>query len=278
MRRVTDERVEAYRKRTDVVVRTWPVADLAVAQALVRVTHPRLAPIVDAFVADGVLHVVEQVVHGEPLERASPYSDKVLACGIELAPALQALAERGLAHGDVRPEVILRTDAGLVLVGASGLTRDAKLATPEDDMRALAAVLLPMLAPGAPENVRGALQKLADGTSLAGPSALTSAELQPFLVRLRASIPVPRGRPEVRSIQRLAFPPPRIPPRRSKRYTIRILLIVALVGLGLYALFGGRSTTPEPAKEPIAAPQVRQKDGVVFIRTTPLGDARGSTD
>jgi len=254
-----DARLEAYRSRPDVVVHTRPASDVD-PSPLVTLAHPGLAVVLATFVTDGTQHIVERRVAGEPLEASSPYCDKVLAVGVEVLPALAALHAAGLAHGAITRAAIVRCDDGLVLSGA--LASGSAI----EDLHALVRMLLSMLALGAPDNIRAALTALAEATTL------TSTELRARLVHLRAAIPLPAGRPQLRSIERLTFAPPPTPEKRSRRYGLRIMLIVALVGFALYAIFGSF-----PAHEPDVVVNVpRVKDGVVFIRTTPLdaGPAR----
>jgi hypothetical protein len=245
---------------------------------LVALAHPQLARIRDAHVDGPALVCVEAGVAGTPLEAsdAATFTDKVLALATELVPALQALAQAGLAHGQIARERILRSDDGLVLVGASGLRADGNLATSNDDVRALLSMIDALLPANAPASIRTGLAALV----AAPPDAADARALPAALVALRATIPIPPGR-HVRSIKRLAFPPPVNPPKRSKRYLVRIVLITAIVGLGLMALL---SAGPEVAwsdradgadAADTAGPDAsnattRDRSGVVFIHTTPL--------
>ncbi|MFO0745594.1 MAG: hypothetical protein U1F43_07970 [Myxococcota bacterium] len=237
--------------------------DATLAARLKAFAHPRVAPIVEAAVVDGALATVEPRIAGEPLPPpgAVGFTDKALAIGADLAPILHALDQAGLAHGDLGRDAVLWTDDGFVLVGVTGLRPDGSPATSADDVRALAELMAQLLSASAPANIRSGLARIA-----AEPPP--AAALPGAINALRAAIPIAPGR-QVRSIQRLAFPPPPKKPKRGKRYLARIILIATLVGLGLMAAMSASGI--DIAKSP-GAPATSPKDrpGVVFIHTTPL--------
>lgn len=244
-----------------------------IARALARVVHPGLAAVTRARVEDGHLVVDEVGVEGHALaDEARPtLVDKVIALGAELLPALRALADAGIAHGRLdAARVVRREDGALVVVGAAGLTAEGRAATSADDVRALLVMMRALLPERTPEVTRRDLDAL-----IAAEPPLDT--LHARLVALRAAVPIPAGR-HIRSIQRLAFPHPPAPKKKSKRYMLRVLLTSAIVGLGLYAAFdaagpGAASGAAGDAPARALAPK-RPDEGVVYLKLPPLPPRR----
>lgn len=117
--------------------RTAAVLDAARRAALV--VEPRLARILDVGSADGAGYVVTAAVEGRSLAalaaRAPLAADQARAVVGEVASALEAARRRGVHHLALRPEVVVLTPGGRVvleglavdgeLVGASGGTAHA---------------------------------------------------------------------------------------------------------------------------------------------------------
>lgn len=238
-------------------------APAALAERLAAFAHPGVAPIARALVHGGALFTAERTVAGTPLteDGKSPFADKALAVGTELARALDALAEAGLAHGEVEARHVVRTDDGPVLVGTTGLRADGTLAEAADDARALAALVLSLLDERAPDAVRSRLEALGAAPPAAG-------QLLRTMAAARAAIPVSRHR-HVRSIQRLAFPPPKKSSKKKRnwRYARRVVLALAAVVIGLVMLFEGTGTTIAKEQRPSAR---RDTPGVVYVHLPPL--------
>ena len=85
------------------------------AVALARVRHPGLATVLEVGECDGVPFIATDLVEGETLDarlRRGPLPvEQVVALGIELAAALEAVHAVGLVHRDVKPRnVVLGRD------------------------------------------------------------------------------------------------------------------------------------------------------------------------
>jgi len=236
----------------------------AIATRLGRVAHAGLVPIERVVIEGDTLVVVTRVIEGHPIadEPRAFLTDKVVALGTELLPALTALADQGLAHGRLDARRVLRRDDGsLVVAGATGLTDDGRAATPDDDARALVSLLIGALPEKAPAVTRAGLEALlAEAVPLAG--------LHTRLVAVRAAIPIPKGR-QIRSIKRLAFPPAPISQKRSKRYLVRVLLTAAVVGLGLYVAFDVAEGKPADAA-PTPVVKAERRGDVLYVTLPPL--------
>jgi formylglycine-generating enzyme required for sulfatase activity len=83
--------------------------------------HVVLVPIVESFVVEGAICVVEPWIEGTSLAdrlKDDPLSEEdVVTVGIECCEALEELHDAGLVHGDVSPSNIMLTSRGARLMG-----------------------------------------------------------------------------------------------------------------------------------------------------------------
>jgi serine/threonine-protein kinase len=92
-----------------------------------RLSHPRIVPLLDSGVADGLLFYVMSYVDGESLrdrlnrEKQLPIED-ALEIARQTASALAYAHDHGIVHRDIKPENILLT-AGEALVADFGIAR-----------------------------------------------------------------------------------------------------------------------------------------------------------
>ncbi len=86
------------------------------AKTLAALNHPNIAAIYGLEEADGVPHLVLELVEGETLaERLSrgPLPPReALSLGIQIAAAIEAAHERGVVHRDLKPANVIVTTSG----------------------------------------------------------------------------------------------------------------------------------------------------------------------
>jgi eukaryotic-like serine/threonine-protein kinase len=97
------------------------------AQTLASLNHPNIAAIFGLEEADGVPHLVLELVEGETLAGrlaggALPQGE-ALAVGIQIASAIEAAHERGIVHRDLKPGNVMINPAGMVKVLDFGLAK-----------------------------------------------------------------------------------------------------------------------------------------------------------
>jgi TolB-like protein/Tfp pilus assembly protein PilF len=136
------------------------------AQLLAALNHPNIATIHGLEEAGGVLYLVMELVPGQTLaERlhGGPLPlDDTLRVAMQLAAALQAAHQRGIAHRDIKPANIKLTPDGRVKVLDFGLAKpadNAKTSVNVDDAPTMAVtssgLVLGTPAYMSPEQVRG---------------------------------------------------------------------------------------------------------------------------
>jgi eukaryotic-like serine/threonine-protein kinase len=98
------------------------------AEAAIRLEHPEIAQVYEVWEDGGTLHLATELVRGINLkERIRRFAPFPLAVAIDIAAAvaeaLQAAADAGFVHGDVRPENVIVTPEGHVKVTDFGVGR-----------------------------------------------------------------------------------------------------------------------------------------------------------
>jgi serine/threonine protein kinase/tetratricopeptide (TPR) repeat protein len=100
-------------------------------QRLSALNHPNIASVYDVLEHDGEIFLVMEYVEGQTLRQRlyQPISiSQFFEIGIQCADALTAAHERGILHGDIKPENIMLTQAGQVKLLDFGVARN--LASP----------------------------------------------------------------------------------------------------------------------------------------------------
>jgi Tol biopolymer transport system component len=117
-------------KTSDAVRKDRFVQEARAASAL---NHPNIVTVYDISTADGVDHIVMELVSGRTLEdvlsRRRLKLQEALKYAAQIAAALAAAHSAGIVHRDLKPANIMVTDAGVVKVLDFGL---AKLTQPTD--------------------------------------------------------------------------------------------------------------------------------------------------
>ncbi len=97
------------------------------AQALARVRHPNVVTVHDVGVEDGRVHVAMELIEGQTLGqwlRAEPRAwARVLEVFVQAGRGLAAAHEERLVHRDFKPDNVMLTDRGRVVVMDFGLAR-----------------------------------------------------------------------------------------------------------------------------------------------------------
>ncbi len=103
------------------------------ARALASVVHPGIVPIHDMFESAGLYCIVMAYAGGgslaERLARGPLEPQQVVSWGAIAARALWAAAQKGIVHRDVKPDNLLLTEEGRLLVADFGLARAAEEAS-----------------------------------------------------------------------------------------------------------------------------------------------------
>jgi serine/threonine-protein kinase len=129
-------RAEDPKLRRVVAIKRWVSrgqADEAEASRLLRegqrlsaLNHPNIASVYDVLEEQGEIFLVMECVEGQTLRQRlhSPLSvEQFFEIGIQSADALTAAHERGILHGDVKPENIMLTTSGHVKLLDFGVAR-----------------------------------------------------------------------------------------------------------------------------------------------------------
>lgn len=136
------------------------------AQLLAALNHPNIATIHGLEEADGILYLVMELVPGqtlaERLQGGHVPLDETLRVGVQLAEALGAAHQRGIAHRDIKPANIKLTPDGRIKILDFGLAKsadDARTVVGVDDAPTMA-VTSPGMVLGtpaymSPEQLRG---------------------------------------------------------------------------------------------------------------------------
>lgn len=99
------------------------------ARALAAVDHPNIVRVIEAGATkEGAPFLVMELVHGKTLRLLSEHLGPIdvistIAFGIQMARALSAAHQRGVVHGDFKPDNVLVTPEARVKVGDFGLAR-----------------------------------------------------------------------------------------------------------------------------------------------------------
>lgn len=157
---------------------------LRAARKAAVLTDPRFLRVLDASEVDGVVYVVSEWVSATPLLElltdGSLPAGEARAMAIEIAGALAAAHQAGLAHLCLSPEHVLRTARGevrLAGLGVDAAARGITVAEPAEaaarDTQAAAAVLYASLTARWPDGITGTASALPpaplDGTDLCSP-------------------------------------------------------------------------------------------------------------
>jgi len=259
-------------------------------QALTQLKHPGLVPCLEVGEAQGAIYLVLGFVEGSSLgealrtEGALPLP-RALRVADDLAGIVDYVHSRGLIHRDLKPDNVLLSPSGQVVLADFGLAKDLGASQQESLTRTGAA----MGSPGywAPEQVRGEKQKVGPPTDVYGWAATvyalfcgdaprTATTLQELLDGLdvpppalrvrRAEVPAwldallsrclasdPSERPTLAEVRRALAKGLRgvgHEGRASSRGTLAVLggAAVALLAGGLgWAVFGGETAPSETA-------------------------------
>jgi serine/threonine-protein kinase len=97
------------------------------ALTLARLTHPNIVTVYDVGIQDGVPYIVMEFVDGENLHqrlaRGPVGLRQTIAVAIGVCDALTAAHNSGIVHGDIKPDNILLSRAGMVKVCDFGISR-----------------------------------------------------------------------------------------------------------------------------------------------------------
>jgi Tol biopolymer transport system component len=104
------------------------------ARTISQLNHPNICTLHDVGEAGSVSYLVMEYVEGETLaariERGEIPLDQALACGVQIADALDKAHRRGIIHGDLKPGNVMLTKAGAKLLDF-GLARQLPAAPPD---------------------------------------------------------------------------------------------------------------------------------------------------
>ena len=228
--------------------------------------HPHLlAPRVLSDV-HGASWVVVAFVAGERLDRLGPHGGglspgQLLSLALPLAGAVAAVHQAGQRVPGLAAADVLLAASGRPLLDGWVLLRDPGESRPDDDVRALAGLLLARLAVD-----DGPLRELLASAAARPPSA---AELQRELARLGPAEPLPAG--PARGGSRVPAPAGRRRRSRPRRFARPLVLLLAVAGLAAVAgtawarlaapdaaavltAVPAQTATVEPAAEPSVPP------------------------
>jgi hypothetical protein len=129
------------------------------AQALLRLSHPHVATLLDFGSTDGTDYLVMERVSGPTLDvvlRKGPLPEKeVVRLGTQLARGLAAAHEAGVVHRDLKPSNLALTPDGLLKVLDFGLARVEQGADGQEATKTAPGFFAGTPAYMAPEQVRG---------------------------------------------------------------------------------------------------------------------------
>jgi Tol biopolymer transport system component len=104
------------------------------ARAISRLNHPNICTLHDVGAAGAVNFLVMEYVEGETLAarvaRGALPLDEALACGIQIAEALERAHRQGIIHGDLKPGNVMLTKTGAKLLDF-GLARQLPSRSPQ---------------------------------------------------------------------------------------------------------------------------------------------------
>jgi serine/threonine protein kinase len=115
------------------------------AQALARLNHPNIVPVIDFGEADGLYYLLMEFVDGFSLRqllqarKISP--DVALAIVPKICEALQFAHDQGVVHRDIKPENVLLDYRGRVMIADFGIARIVEASAPEISSPGLTATL-----------------------------------------------------------------------------------------------------------------------------------------
>ncbi|HYY95176.1 MAG TPA: protein kinase [Pyrinomonadaceae bacterium] len=132
------------------------------ARAVARLEHPNICAVYGVEEADGHNFIVMQYVEGETLSsllRCGPLGvERALDLAAQVAAALSAAHDRGVVHGDVKPQNIIVTAEGQVKVldfGLARIVRQQQDAADAGDETPQAGPVIGTVAYMSPEQARG---------------------------------------------------------------------------------------------------------------------------
>lgn len=101
---------------------------LQLANALATFDHPSIAAVLDAGIIDGRPYVISELVEGQSLREVLEQTrrlpvERVVSIGTQVAEALAYAHQRGLIHGDLRPDNIVVGEHGKLKITDFGQTR-----------------------------------------------------------------------------------------------------------------------------------------------------------
>src|SRR5262245_2277980 len=107
------------------------------AQQASALNHPNIAAIYDVFEEQGEVLLVMEYVEGTPLRavlqgKKSVSTDEFFNIGVQGLEGLNAAHEKGILHGDIKPENIMVTSAGRIKILDFGVARRFSLGEPDD--------------------------------------------------------------------------------------------------------------------------------------------------
>mgnify|MGYP003672234155 CR=1 FL=1 len=149
--------------------------------ALRRLNHPGVVRLLDAGWVQDRPYLVMELIVGVSLQqhldrRGALGSERVVEIADALAEALQHVHALGLLHRDLKPDNVLLTQDGRVVLADFGLVKDL---TAESESEALSRTGVCMGTPGfwAPEQARGERERLSPATDVYGLGAVLYAAL-----------------------------------------------------------------------------------------------------
>lgn len=144
-------RARDLRTKAIVAVRFPPATREGELRALAALRHPAIARVLDFGIEDGEPYVVCELPPGRPLPRVLPLATRrAVEVALAVAEALAHAHERGLFHGDLRPDDVVVDRAGRATLARFGLVPllapDPPPASVAADVAALVGVLARALA------------------------------------------------------------------------------------------------------------------------------------
>ncbi|HWS25696.1 MAG TPA: protein kinase [Xanthomonadales bacterium] len=254
---------------------------LAEARVLSGLRHPNICAVHDFFEDQDQDVLVLELIEGQTLRSLLKIGRPADPLGIasEIADALVAAHERGIAHRDLKPENVMLTTSGRVKVLDFGLARvtATRTAIAASDAEGDPKQTLIAGTPGylSPEQARGEVSTTAADLWSFGlllvelltgktpwPVGLGSEELLQRASRAEVAIPIGLPRLETQLLRRLLAPDPQARPsaretrealrRISARPARRLRLALAASLIGLTLLSGWKYTTDLRAERSVA--------------------------